>query len=416
MKTVAVIGTGIAGMGAAYFLRERYDITLYEKNNYPGGHTHTLTIDEDGAPVFIDTAFMVYNEITYPNLIRLFKELGVKTKNTDMSFSVQHIPSGLEFCGTGLSGLFAQRRNLFNIKHWQMLLEMDRFNKEAVQILDDDTYTNCSLQEYVKEKGYSDDFFYKFLIPISSAVWSTPPDLMLRFPAVTLVRFFKNHGFLGLRGHYQWKTVVEGSQRYREKILAPFKEKILLKTPVKQVRRIGDRVEVVDGSGGRKTFDKVILAGHADETLAMLAEPTRQERELLGRFSYQSNSATLHTDKSVMPKIRRAWSSWNYRVDRNHPSTVYWMNNLQHVSKKRDYFISINGGDEIDASKVIWKTEYAHPVFNVEAIKAQKDLPSLNRNGNIYFCGGYFKYGFHEDALTSGLEAARALTGEMLWG
>jgi len=416
MASIAIVGTGIAGMGAAYFLKEKYDITFYEKNDYPGGHTHTLKVKEDGQDIYIDSGFMVYNEITYPHLTRLFKELDVKTKPTDMSFSVQHLESGLEYCGTGLNGLFAQRKNFFSFSHWKMLLEMDRFNKESLEILDNDRYLSYSLADYVKEKSYSDDFFHKFLVPISSAVWSTPPDLMLEFPAVTLVRFFKNHGFLGLRGHYQWRTVVDGSQSYREKILKLFKGKVLLGNPVTEVRRRGAKVLVTDSNRETREFDQVILAAHADESLKMLGDATPKERELLSKFQYHKNPVALHTDDSVMPKTKLAWSSWNYRISRNKPpATIYWMNNLQHVSKKKNYFISINDIGGIAESKIIWKSEYTHPVYNPEAIKAQIQLPGLNGGGGIYFCGAYFKYGFHEDGLTSGLEAARAITGEPIW-
>ena len=415
MKKIAIIGTGISGMGAAHFLKDRYDITFYEKNNYPGGHTNTLTIDEEGSPVYIDSAFMVYNEITYPHLKRLFKELGVETKPTDMSFSVQHLASGLEYCGTGLNGLFAQRKNIVNIAHWSMLLEMDRFNKESLEILDNEVYLSYSLADYVKAKGYSQDFINKFLVPISSAVWSTPPDLMLQFPAVTLVMFFKNHGFLGLSGHYQWRTVVNGSQQYREKILKPFKSNILLNNPVHDVRRQGGKVLVTDSRGQGKEFDRVILASHADESLKILGDATDLEQDLLGKFKYHDNRTTLHTDESIMPRTKLAWSSWNYRIAKGEPSTIYWMNNLQHVSKKKNYFVSINDQGEINPSKIIWQCGYAHPVYNVDAILAQKRLPELNKNGQVYFCGAYFKYGFHEDGLTSGLDAARAITGEPLW-
>lgn len=415
MESIAIIGTGISAMGAAYFLKDRYDIVFYEKNHYSGGHTNTLTIDEDGQPVYIDSAFMVYNEITYPNLTRLFNELDVKVKNTDMSFSVQHVPSGLEYCGTGLSGLFAQRQNLFRLKHWKLLLEMDRFNKEAPLILEDDTYAACSLKDYIKDKGYSDDFFHKFLIPISSAVWSTPPDLLLEFPAVTLVRFFKNHGFLGLRGHYQWKTVDEGSQRYRDKIMACFRDKVFLNTAAVDVKRQDNKALITDSRGERKMYDKVIMAAHADDALAILTDATELERSLLVKFPYQKNRVTLHTDESIMPKAREAWSSWNYHIGRKSPSTIYWMNNLQDVSKKKNYFVSVNDPGEVDEAKILWDSEYAHPLFDVQAIRAQDRLQELNQNGTTYFCGAYFKYGFHEDGLTSGLNVARAITGAALW-
>lgn len=415
MKTIAIIGTGMAGMGAAYFLKDRYDITFYEKNDYLGGHTNTLTVDEQGKPVFIDSGFMVYNEITYPHLTRLFKELDVATKPADMSFSVQHLFSGLEYCGTGLNGLFAQRKNLINIAHWRMLLEMNRFNQEALEVLDNEKYLSYSLADYVKEKRYSDDFFHKFLVPISSAVWSTPSDLMLKFPAVTLVMFFKNHGFLGLSGHYQWRTVVEGSQRYREKMMKAFKDKIFLNNPVRQVQRQNSKALVIDSQNNKKVYDKVILASHADESLKMLVDPTGKEKELLSQFEYHSNRVILHTDEAIMPKSKLAWSSWNYRITHQEASTIYWMNNLQHVSDRKNYFISINDQDEVEASRVLWKSEYTHPVYNVQAIQAQKRLQELNKNGILYFCGAYFKYGFHEDALNSGIEVARAITGDPIW-
>ncbi|MBP9853950.1 MAG: FAD-dependent oxidoreductase [Candidatus Omnitrophica bacterium] len=415
MESIAIIGTGIAGMGAAYFLKGKYDITFYEKNNYPGGHTNTLTVDEGGKPIYIDSAFMVYNERTYPNLTRLFAELDVKTKPADMSFSVQHLSSGLEYCGTGLNGLFAQRKNFLSPSHWSLLFEMNRFNQESLEVLEGDQYLTYSLYDYVKEKRYSDAFFHKFLVPISSAVWSTPADLMLKFPAVTLVRFFKNHGFLGLKGHYQWHTVVEGSQRYRERILMPFKNKIMLNNPVKEVRRQNRKVLILDSRGEKREYDKVILASHADESLNMLGDPTSQEQNLLSKFKYQKNRVTLHTDESIMPKEKRAWSSWNYRIGKKEPSTIYWMNNLQQVSDKKNYFVSINDSDEVNPSKILWDSEYTHPIYNVDSIQAQTKLAELNKNGLVFFCGSYFKYGFHEDALTSGLDVARAISGESIW-
>jgi predicted NAD/FAD-binding protein len=416
-KTVAVIGTGIAGMSAAYFLKDRYDITFFEKNNYAGGHTNTLTINENGKDIYVDSAFMVYNEITYPNLTKLFQELDVKTKSTDMSFSVQFKPEGLEYCGTGLNGLFSQRKNLLSRAFWKMLLDMNRFNKESLEVLETNQYESYSISRYVKEKGYGSDFLVKFLIPMGSAVWSNPPGLVSEFPIVTLVRFFKNHGFLGLRGHYQWRTVVEGSQRYRDRILSHFTGKILTDTAVEKIRRAAGAVLVHDQHGREHSFDKIILASHADESLRMLEDPTEQEKNLLGNFSYHRNKATLHTDSSVMPKTKQAWSSWNYSLKVNPhnkfmPTTIYYMNNLQQVSDKKDYFISINDSGDVDPKKILWEGEYDHPVYNVQAIHAQKNLSELNKNGQIYYCGAYFRYGFHEDALTSGIETVKAITGE----
>ncbi|MCB9772323.1 MAG: FAD-dependent oxidoreductase [Candidatus Omnitrophica bacterium] len=415
MKSLAVIGTGIAGMGAAHFLNDRYEITLYEKNSYPGGHTNTLTIDEDGVPVYIDSAFMVYNEITYPNLTRLFKDLDVETKPTDMSFSVQHRPSGLEYCGTGMKGLFAQRKNLFSLRFWKMLLDMNRFNKESLEVLEDQRYLHHTISSYVQEKQYGEDFLMKFLVPMSSAVWSMPTRRMMEFPISTLVRFFKNHGFLGLRGHYQWRTIVNGSRQYREKILK--KLNVRLNVKVKKITRENGRVHVFDQTGEERSFDKVVLACHADEALNVLSDATSLEKNLLSKFGYQMNKVILHTDQSVMPKTRGAWSSWNYRIDSDahgecKASTIYDMNSLQQVSKKKNYFVSVNDPNLVGPNEILWQSQYTHPVFNVEAIAAQDDLPCLNKNSTTYFCGSYFKYGFHEDALTSGIEVVRAMTGE----
>lgn len=420
MKKIAIIGTGISAMAAGYFLKDAYDITFFEKNGYPGGHTNTLMVDDDGDLIPIDSAFMVYNEVTYPYLTRLFKELDVETKNTNMSFSVQYTPSGLEYCGTGLSGLFAQRRTLLNPWHIRMLLDINRFNKDSLEVLDDPKYRDYSLEQYVKEHQYSKDMVYKYLIPMSSAVWSTPMDLMLKFPVVTLVRFFKNHGFLGLKTQHQWRTVVGGSESYKDKILAYFKGKVHLNRGIKKIERKESNVIIKDIEDKEYTFDKVICAAHADQTLPMLSGATAKEKDFLSKFKYQPNKATLHTDKSIMPKTKRAWSAWNYRItkDKNKnilPSTIYHMNKLQGVSEKNDYFVSINDAGEIDRSKVIWEKEYMHPLFSVEANKIQDRLPELNEKGPLYFCGAYFRYGFHEDGFVSGMNVAEKILNRKVW-
>lgn len=421
LKKIAIIGTGIAGMAAGYFLRDKFDITFYEKEHYPGGHTNTLTVDEDGKSVHVDSAFMVYNEVTYPNLVRLFKELEVETKPTSMSFSVQYGPTGLEYAGVSLDTLFAQRRNLFNIRYIKMLSELARFNRECVEVLDNPRYHVYTLAQYLKEKKLGDDMTYQYILPMSSAIWSTPLDGMLAFPVLTLVRFFKNHGFLGgLKGHYQWRTVVDGSQRYRDKVLSFFPKRVLLKRAIKKVFRENGQARLVDEVGQSQVYDKVILASHADESLSILGDASDLERTLLGEFKYHKNRTTLHTDTAVMPRSKRAWASWNYKIITSAggelvPTTIYHMNRLQGVSQKKDYFISINDPGLIDPRKVIWEKVYEHPVYNLRAIQAQQKLPKLNQSGITYFCGSYFKYGFHEDALTSGLKAARAITGERIW-
>ncbi len=418
-KSLAIIGTGIAGMACGYFLRDRFDIAFYEKNHTPGGHTNTLTIDEGGEPIFIDTGFMVYNEITYPHLTRLFRELDVRTKPTSMSFSVQHVPSGLEYCGTGIDGLFAQRRNILNPRFLRLLRQIHRFNCEAPKIFEDARYAHTTLAAFVEEKKLGNDFLDLYLLPMSSAIWSTPSGRILEFPAITLIRFFKNHGLLGLKTHHPWRTVAGGSRVYRDKLLGSFKEKVWLNHAVTEITRETDKVAVRDAQGEKKIFDHVILATHGDEALQILKNPTAEEERLLSQFSYQKNKALLHTDSSVMPHTRRAWSSWNVRLEHKsgafRPSTTYFMNSLQQVSKNKNYFVSINDPGNVEPKKILWETDYTHPIFNLAAVKAQSQLPTLNQDGRIYFCGSYFRYGFHEDALDSALQVARVLGGAKGW-
>lgn len=418
--SIGIVGTGIAGMGCAYFLHTTHDITIYEQNNYIGGHTNTVTVDEDGTEIPIDTGFMVYNEVTYPNLVRLFHELNVETKNTSMSFSVQHLPSGLEYSGSSLNHLFAQRKNILSPRFIRMIWQINRFNNECPEVLADKKFASYTLEEYVRERRFGDDVLKKYLVPMSSAVWSTPPDQMLRFPAVTLVRFFKNHGFLGLDTQHQWRTVVNGTRSYRDKLIAPFAKRILTGNPVVNVMRKKRKVELRLKDGGRALHDRVILACHADEALNMLDKPTTLEKRLLGEFKYQHNRATLHTDASLMPKTKLAWSSWNYRLDTNadgtsKSSTIYYMNSLQNVSKKRDYFISIDDPGTVNPGSILKEIDYTHPVFSLGAITAQRELSLINKEGPLYFCGSYFKYGFHEDAFTSALELCRSLMDVPIW-
>lgn len=414
MEKIAIIGTGVAGMGCGHFLHEKYDLTFFEELDYIGGHTHTVTVEEDGKPVYIDTGFMVFNYQTYPNLCALFEEIKAPVKKTDMSFSVQHLPAKLEYCGSSMNHLFAQRRNIFNPAFLKMLMQINRFNKESVEILDDPEYADYSIGRYIEEFGYSQDMLWKYLIPMSSAVWSTPMKDILDFPAVSLIRFFKNHGFLGLDTQHQWYTLHNGSQAYRELLIAPFRDKIKLNKRVAVVERLEDgRVKVLadDGTGG--TFDKVIMACHADQTYRIVRKKTKDEERLLSKFKYQPNKAVLHTDSNLMPKKKLAWSSWNYRVEEKNgelvPSTIYWMNRLQQVSEKQDYFVSINPSDQLDPSKIIKEINYEHPLFDVAAMQAQQELYLLNQTGPVYYCGSYFKYGFHEDAYASAVELCKLI-------
>ncbi|TGK20094.1 NADP transhydrogenase subunit alpha [Leptospira fluminis] len=419
-RRLAIVGTGIAGMGCAHFLKDEYELTVFDKADYIGGHSNTVMVDDGGEHIPIDTGFIVFNHVTYPNLKRLFEELDVPTQKTSMSFSVQHVPEDLVFCGSGLSGLFAQRRNVFNGNFIRLLLNIHRFNSEAPSILEDRRYEDYSLGRYVKEAGYHPDILKYYLVPMSSAVWSTPEDLMSEFPAISLVRFFLNHGFLGLNTQHQWYTVKGGSREYVKRLTAPISDSFRLKTPISGVEVVSEKKVRLHLKGGKaETFDKVILATHGDLSLRLLKKPSPLQKELLSQFEYQKNTATLHTDDSVMPRIKSAWSSWNYRMDgiegRIRPHTIYWMNSLQEVSKKRNYYVSIGDPGKVDRRKIIKEILYEHPLFHVGSLRAQRRLSELNRDGPLYFCGSYFRYGFHEDALWSAKNLSETLLGRKIW-
>jgi predicted NAD/FAD-binding protein len=415
MQTIAIIGTGITGMACAHFLQHRYRLTLYEKSDYVGGHSNTVSVEEQRGPVPIDTGFMTYNEVTYPNLTRLFRELGVASRASSMSFSVQHLPRKLEFCGSSVNHLFGQRRNLFKPQFWGMLLQINRFNREAAAAIEAPGTRSLSLGEYVSERNYGQPFLNYYLLPMSCAVWSSPPDRMLQFPALTLLRFFHNHGFLGLHTQHPWRSVLGGARAYVGKLIAPFRDRIFLGRGAVAVRRRDGQVDVTDASGHTARYDHAILACHADQALRLLSDADDEEHAVLGQFKYQPNTALLHTDERVMPRTARCWSSWNYRVERDAdgrlaPSTVYWINRLQGIDAQRNYFVSINGEDTLQPQQVLQRIYYEHPLFDDAAIRAQQRLPGLNlRRSGVYLCGSYFRYGFHEDALSSAVQLSRLL-------
>lgn len=419
---VAVIGTGIAGLGCSWRLRERCDLTLFERNTYVGGHTNTIEVQGASGTVAFDTGFMVFNRVTYPNLCRFFEELKVPVKPTSMSFSVQHLPAGLEFCGSGWNHLFAQRRNLVRPRFWRLLAAIHRFNGEAMAALSDSRWDSVPVGEYVERRGYGRDFLELYLIPMSSAVWSTPSDRMLEFPAVTLLRFFHNHGFLGLHTQHPWWTVEGGAREYVRRLDPHLGGRIRLAKPARAVQRLsGGGARVILEDGEIREFDRVVLACHADEALALLSDADPEERRLLGEFRYQPNRAVVHSDPSVMPRRKLAWSAWNYRIaparsGGTQSQTVYWMNLLQGVPGDVPYFVSINPGDTVDPRRIIREFPYEHPLFSLGAVRAQASLPGLNRRSPgqaVFFAGSYFRYGFHEDAFTSGCDCADALLGAL---
>ncbi len=416
MSRIAIIGSGIAGLGCAWFLHRRHDITVYEADAHIGGHSNTVSVKEDGRDVPIDTGFMVFNDVTYPNLIRLFAELEVPVKPASMSFSVQHGPSGVEWNGAGLNTLFAQRKNLFSPRHWRFLFQLNRFNQEAVPALSEPRWDGLSLSEYVYLRGYGKDFLERYLIPMSSAVWSTPPAKMLDFPAKTLLRFWHNHGFLGLKTQHPWKTIEGGSREYVRRMIAPFRDRIHTQSPVESVVRRPEGVEVSAQGHGPKEFDQVIFATHPPQSLRLLDRPTQLEREILTPFAYQKNEIKLHSDSGVMPETERCWASWNYRselTDQGERATThYWMNSLQGVSDRVNYFVSLNANGQIPETSTLLELEYEHPLFDQAAIGAQDRIAELNEAGKAngtFFCGAWTRYGFHEDGFLSAIRLCERL-------
>lgn len=415
-EKIAIVGTGVAGLGCAWQLRNLADITLVERERRPGGHSNTVEVDEDGRTLRIDTGFIVFNHPNYPHLVRLFDELGVQTKPAEMSFSVQHLPAGLEYNGMGANKVFAQRRNLVRPRFYRLLYQILRFFKLAHEALADPGTRDLTVREFTEKHGLGKDFLDFYLVPMSSAVWSADPVQMLDFPAHSLLRFFYNHGFLGVTTHHPWFTVAGGAKSYVEKILSAVRP-VRLPAKVVALEERADCVTLRTDGGGAENFDRVVVAAHADEALAMLAEPDPAQMRLLSAFGYQRNSVSLHTDASVMPARRRAWASWNYRIGRDggggpRATTHYWMNSLQGISDKKNYFVSLNSSAFIPPEKVLYETVYDHPVYTLEAMRAQDELPSLNTRSprqRIFFCGSYFRYGFHEDAYASAVNLSALL-------
>ena len=422
-RKIAIIGTGISGLACGYFLHDQFDIKLFDKNGYTGGHSLTATAREGDKQIPIDMGFMVFNKKTYPNLTRLFDNLNVIYKRSNMSFSVQHISENLEYCGSSINHLFAQRLNIFKLRHWKMLLQINRFNSDAHDALDSGNFIDLTLQEYAEKRGYGSDFLNLYIIPMSSAIWSSPPDQMLNFPATTLLRFFKNHGFLGMKTQHQWLTPTGGSREYVKLLTRKFQDKIFNSRSVINIKNYKSRVEILFNDGNSEYFDKAILACHADQAVRILQGEDDTNVQILRNFKYQKNTGTLHTDSSVMPKRRLCWASWNYKIklgdNGNYiPRTTYWMNKLQNVSRNNNYFVSINGEDEIKNELIIKQVVFEHPLFDSKAIKAQDELKkinSLSESQNIFFCGSYFKYGFHEDALNSAIQLSEMLLKRSVW-
>lgn len=420
---LAIVGSGISGLAVAHRLRGQADITLFEAGDYFGGHTHTvdLTLNHTGGPVThgIDTGFLVFNERTYPALIRLFAELDVTTARSDMSFSAQVMgPTGqpaLEWSGSSLNTVFAQRRNLLRPRFLGMLTDVLRFNRlaNALARRNRDAELMQPLADFLRQYGFSDAFRDWYLLPMLGCIWSCPTDQMLQFPLATLIRFCHNHGLIQVSKRPQWWTVAGGARQYVDKITAGIRDK-RLRCPVQEVQRDAQGVLVRSG-GQTERFDKVVLACHSDQSLALLAEPSAAERAVLGAIRYQANRAVLHTDPSVLPRQRRAWAAWNYESAQTSDGSAqrvclhYWINRLQPLPFTQPVLVSLNPLRAIDPRQVHGSFDYAHPVFDLTAIRAQSGVAALQGQHHTYYCGAWTGYGFHEDGLTSGLRVAALL-------
>lgn len=410
---IAVVGAGVAGIGAAHVLQRSHDVVLYEKNDYVGGHTNTIVI-EDGpdAGTAVDTGFIVLNDRTYPTLRAFLAQLGVATRDSDMSFGYHCEETGLQYAGTSLDGLFAQRRNIANPWFLHLCTETLRFHRRALRDLDAGLDDSESLAGYLKRGRFSRYFVDHYVVPMGAAIWSTPPRGMLRFPAVTFLRFLKNHGLLSVTDYPQWMTVEGGSFQYLRAFLREFRGTAVTGARIRHVERTEAGAVVRFSDAPDESFDRVVMAAHADESLRLLADPTPLESKLLGAWSYEPNNAVLHTDETVLAPNPRAWASWNYRralgSGDDVPMTMtYDMNRLQGLRTAEHYCVTINPSHPIAPRRIIREIAYTHPQYSRASLASQRRLAELQGVRNTYFCGSYFGYGFHEDAIKSGVDVAR---------
>jgi len=415
---IAIVGSGISGLSAAWALSHVHEVTLYEKDGRLGGHTNTVDVDYDGTPIAVDTGFIVYNEPNYPNLKALFAELGVETHDSDMAFSLSRVNS-LEWSSDSLKTIFAQKRNMFSPSFIKMLTEILRFNRQTRQDLKRDAIGDRSLREYLEWRKFGASFRKDFLLPMGAAIWSTPTEEMLDFPAQSFLNFFSNHR-LNAVAKQQWRTVVGGARNYVEKITARFADGIRLNSGVVSVTR-GESVEVRSVDGDVSAYDHVVLACHSDQALRILTDATALERKVLGAIRYAPNRAVLHRDPSLMPRRRSAWASWNYLCEGvrapqgENVSLTYYMNRLQNIDRAHPLFVTLNPRRDPRPDLVFDEFDYDHPQFNGAALEAQSVIPYLQGADRTWFAGAYCGYGFHEDGLASGLRVAKALGAAPAW-
>jgi len=415
---IAVIGAGISGMSAAYFLSQKHDVSVFEKESYIGGHSRTLTFEEDFNKINVDTGFIVFNQKNYPNLLALFRHLEVPTIRSNMSFGVSINDGWLEYGSMKLSNFFSQKRNFLRPSYYRMLQDILKFNKKALLYIDSQ---NCkTIGDLIEDLKLGEWFKNYYLLPMSGAIWSTPVEDMLNFPAETLIRFFHNHGLLSVDGQPQWYTVKGGSKEYVTRLTRKIKKNIRTNLAVSSVTRDKNSATITDSNGGKHQFDAIIFACHSDQALALIDKPSKEEKSVLGRIQYKPNSVILHQDSSFMPKRKSAWSSWVYlsnsnKVKANKISLTYWMNSLQSLQSKKPVLVTLNPSVKPKEELIINEHIFDHPQFNQDAIAAQKDIPLIQGVDKFWFCGAWQRYGFHEDGLSSAIQVVKDFGIKLPW-
>ena len=405
---IAVIGSGISGLTSAFLLSKKYEVSLYEKNNYIGGHTHTHEIYENDKKINVDSGFIVYNENTYPNFMKLLNVLKIESQHTKMGFSVKSDYEDFEYAGNSVNSIFAQKSNILRPNFLKMIYQILRFNKISKNEFNN-IDENVTLNDYLIKFSFSEKFINHYIIPMGAAIWSTSPQKMLNMPAKFFIRFFNNHGLLEVTNRPQWWVIRNGSFQYVKKIIKPFEKNIFLNCKVNSIIRKNNQVKIKFDKG-EKIFDHVIIATHSDQALNLLSDPTDEENKILGAIKYQKNIALIHTDQSILPRRKIAWSSWNYLLNESQDDFVtltYNMNILQTLKSKKVYCVTINNTTSIDDRKIIKKIKYHHPLFDIMSVKAQQQKNKICGQNNTYFCGAYWGYGFHEDGVNSALDVCK---------
>ena len=407
---VAVIGSGISGLSAAYFLSKKYKVDLFEKEDRFGGHSHTIDIklNEDTNKIHADIGFIVFNKKTYPNLINFFKEIDVEIEKSNMSLSFMSKDIDLEYCGKGLKGIFSHKKNLFNFDFFKMFLEILKFYKKSSKL--NEFNEDISLGEYLANEKYSEYFINYHLIPMVSAIWSMPPYDAKKMPIKFFMKFFQNHGLFNLRKRPQWYTVKNRSRQYVNKVIEKISGEHFKNYKIEKIKRISNFVRIFYGSENEYfDYDKVIIATHADEAKKMIEDKSEEEAKILGSFQYKKNLAIIHSDEVVMPQKRFNWSAWNTSISKKNSSVTYWLNLLQNFKINKNIFLTLNPFEQINTDKIIKKVEFTHPYYDHNTLKNQKNLHLIQNKKNILFCGSYFGYGFHEDGIKSTLEMIKFL-------